>query len=61
MASSITKFRFQSPSNRTVESAQRKGTAKHSRNTGFAKLFIFIVFLVDCRLLSAVMKTMIAF
>jgi len=61
MASSITKFHFQSPSNPTVESAPRKGTATHVGNTGFAKLFVFIVFLVDCRLLSAVMKTMIAF
>jgi len=61
MAGSITKFHFQSPSNRTVESAPRKGTVNHVKNSGFEELFTIIVLLVDCWLLSAVMKTMIAF
>ena len=59
MASSITKSLFLSPSNRTDASAPRKETVRPARNMGFAKLFVIIVLLVDCWLLSAVMKTMI--
>jgi hypothetical protein len=61
MASRITKSHIQSPSNLMVESAQRKGTVKIASNTGFAKQFVFIVSLVDCHLLTAVKKIMIAF
>jgi len=39
----------------------KKRNCKTCQEYGIAKLFVFIVFLVDCRLLSAVMKTMIAF
>jgi hypothetical protein len=61
MASSITKFRFQSPSNQTVENARRNGTARHVKTLEFEEPFVIIALLVDCRLLFAVMKTMIAF
>ena len=61
MVSSITKFHFQSPSNQMVENARRNGTARHVKNSEFEEPFVIIVLLVDCRLLSAVMKTTIVF